>query len=201
MALKSLILRELSHSGALSRADLARRLGVSPSRISEVTATLLEEGIICSAGYSQDSSRGRKSLLLDLDCSYKFAIGINIYSRLIYIGITTVKGEVLGRLKSDYTDKDDIFGTVMSGIMQLLSECSISFDRILGVGLCAKSDTEKMLISRLKDEFAKESVGFVFEPSDEYLLYSQQCLPIHSTELFKFGCAKVIRDVFIGCGE
>ncbi len=193
MSIKSAIITLLIHSGPTPRAELARRLGISPSRITEVTASLLDEGILCTAGFMPNKSRGRKSVLLDLDCSYKFALGISIHDGAACVGLTTVKGDILGQAQEPYTD--DSVSAVKQAVSRIMSECSIGYDKIIGVGLCAKSDTSHELTKKLREEFSP--LPFVFEPSDSILTYSEQYLPIHLSELFKFGCAKVIRDVFI----
>lgn len=63
--------------GPLSRASIARQLGVSPASITHLTRSLIEEGVLREAG-TDASSGGRPATLLDLNDRRRYALGVKI---------------------------------------------------------------------------------------------------------------------------
>lgn len=206
MSVKSSILRVISHSGPLSRAELSRKLGVCPSRITEVCAGLLDDGALCTHGYREGYARGRKNLLLDIDCSYKFALGVGISSEVICVGLTTLKGEALGKelIRTDgKLSFEGAYKAISESAGRILRECCLDKEKLLGVGVSMTSHAVKALGLEIKDGLLPESyrtmdgLPLLFEPLDDYLEYAGQYLDISPDELYMFGCAKVTRDLFL----
>ncbi len=192
MTAKQEILHNLSQYGAMTRNELAEKSGKSFIAIAKAVSQLLDGGILTQSGYKTDR---RRSQLLDLDCSYKFALGIGIFGGIISIGLTTVRGEILGQ--ECYPTSGDELQSICQSVNGLLRSNALSPERIIGVGLCAHSEIDKSLVALLEKETAANSLSLLFEPADDYVGYSEQYLPIPKERIFLLGCGKVIRDIYL----
>lgn len=191
MKIKSQILSELLYSGALTRSQLSKKISFSPANISKAVKALIIEGKIKEVGY-KPSGRGRKSILLDVNQSFKFALGIGFADGILSVMLITLKGEALEKA----TKKCDSFDEALLKRLcdETLRNCGLNPCELLGIGLCTKeSDRSDGLIKNLEKDFSSE---ILFEPAEDYLLSS----PYHSVnpeELCLFAAAKVVRDKFI----
>lgn len=200
MKTKQRILKAILHNGAMSRAALSDELGISPSRISEVTGLMMKEGIIIKSGYGDSSGRGRKETLLDISDSCCFALGIGLTPGVICAGITTVKGETIENRCISLAEAGypaDISSYIRELCRDMMKNCCLSQERLLGVGICQDMSMPPALG---KDEMASFPMPVLIEPADKYLEYSSAYIPINPAEMYMFGCAKVIRDIFLGDG-
>lgn len=207
MTIKNRILSALCHNGPMSRAELSRRFGLSSSHVSEAVNELLEKDILTEVGFRQGgSSRGRKSITLDFNPSYKFALGAGFADGVYSVGLTTVKGDVLGKEVThiDYSiTKDELFEISLSMTLRIVRDCGLSFSSLLGIGLCVDEFSTKNFYGDtpadvIVDEVSKYSGHtVVYEPADEFLRLDERIATVRPEELFLFGAAKVIRDLLI----
>ena len=63
---RSLLLRALFHAGPMSRADLARASGLTPTTVSNVIGELVDEGMIEEAGRTLSGSVGKPATLVSV---------------------------------------------------------------------------------------------------------------------------------------
>lgn len=63
---RSLLLRTLFHAGPMSRADLARASGLTPTTVSNVIGELVDEGMIEAAGKALSGSVGKPATLVSV---------------------------------------------------------------------------------------------------------------------------------------
>lgn len=186
---RCLILRELSHSGALSRADLSKRLKIGFPVISVETAKLLDENILVTCAYRPNASKGRKNLLLDLNESYKFALGIGVCETTLSVGISTVRGNSLAKRVVPLPSDEDLAEAAYNCACELMRECCLDCNRLFGIGVCSRGGIPK------QDELAAlfPDIPLTYEPADEYLDFGN----VSPDGLYMFGCAKVIRNLFL----
>jgi predicted NBD/HSP70 family sugar kinase len=91
---RALVLQVLRRSPKLSRAELARRTGLSEGAISRITAELLEDKLILEQG-SQNSTGGRPGQRLELDPMHFRSVGVEIRDWETRISIGTLNGQIL----------------------------------------------------------------------------------------------------------
>ncbi len=198
MKTRAKILRAILYDGPASRAELSKKLGISASGITDAAARLCEEGILVESGYRPRDGRGRKNILLDVDPSYKFAFGVGVYGGVVCVGLTTVRGDTLGKRTADFpTDapSEKLIGLIRQMMSDIMRDCCIDSSRIIGIGLCLDRDARKLL----GDEPPAfiPGVRMIAEQADGYIEYSKAYLPVNPEELYIYGCGKVIRDLFI----
>ena len=75
---RALVLHALRRGGAVSRAELARRTGLSRSTISTVVADLVAAGIASEGGTAAPEGVGRPGVPVTLNAAAGTAVGIDI---------------------------------------------------------------------------------------------------------------------------
>lgn len=207
VTVKNRILVSICHEGPASRAELAKRFGLSASHICEAVSGLVEQGVLIESGYRiVKKARGRKNTLLDFNDTYKFAIGIGYADNVLSVGLTTVKGDVLGKESvhlDDSVTKDEIFTTSYAITMRLLKDSCLQLSSVLGIGLCIKRNAverfypEKEVGDILDEVHDFSELPAVFDPAEDYLGLDERIADIRPEGLYLFGAAKVIRDLLL----
>jgi glucokinase-like ROK family protein len=132
-------LREL---GVASRAEIARRTGLSRSTVSSLVAELQEAGLIVDRGDGEEPSRtrhgGRPPIPIALDRSAGVAIGIDFGKRHVSVAVAdlahTILAESRRQLPDDY-EADRGVNEAAELIDEVLAEASVDRDSVIGVGL------------------------------------------------------------------
>jgi predicted NBD/HSP70 family sugar kinase len=92
----ALLMRTLSQHGALSRAQLAVRSGLSKATVSSLVADLERRGLVHSTGVSA-GGQGRPGQLVDLRSGIVFGIGLDVHVGHLGAVVTCLTGEVCFR--------------------------------------------------------------------------------------------------------
>ena len=87
----------LQRLGSASRAELARRTGLSKPTISLAVADLERAGMVRPAGQKAPDGAGRASLLYEPDPTAGYVLGLDIGRRWIRTAIADLSGRLLGR--------------------------------------------------------------------------------------------------------
>lgn len=91
---RAVVLQLLRQHGRLSRADIARRTGLSEGTISRITADLLRGGLVVEEG-SENSTGGRPAIRLQLDQNRFLSLGVDILNWETRIAVGTIGGRIL----------------------------------------------------------------------------------------------------------
>ena len=81
--------------GPQSRAQLAKKMGLSPATLTRLVRPLLETGVLVESGAVRTPGRGRSSLPLDVVASDHRFIGVKLTTDSIYAVVTDLRGEIL----------------------------------------------------------------------------------------------------------
>lgn len=109
-----LVLRTVIKNGSVSRADIARKLGLTRATVSAIMKDLTENGLICENGITE-SGQGRKAVLYRLHREQAFHICINLMPGRI----TVMCADLLGGSPALQTYKTD---NSQTSIIQTLSQ-------------------------------------------------------------------------------
>ena len=103
LLLYSTILHKIYTKHTISRIDIAKETGVTPSTVSLITAEMLSEKLIQEAGtkISLQDKAGRKKILLSVCPSHSYYIGAEISEKFCSFVLTDNAGNVI--------QKDHIF--------------------------------------------------------------------------------------------
>ena len=123
-------------STPLSRADLARKTGLTRAAISIITDELLQSGLIYEMP-SVSAQKGRSPTPLALHNNAYYAIGVYISRDRCSVGLVNIKGEIL-RLYEHTTETlhsyEQTMELIVSDILQMQQQFIVDSDKILGVG-------------------------------------------------------------------
>lgn len=136
-----LLLRLIWQEQQISRADLARRTGMSPSTVSAITSHLTATGLVRDAGAGV-SRGGRRPVLLGF-CDDAFGIvGVEIGARHVAAVLTDLRGNVTAFRDARFAVRTDPAGT-LEQVRALIDEClrsgRVPRRRIVGIGVAVPS--------------------------------------------------------------
>ena len=128
--------------GAASRAEIARRTGLSRATVSTLVADLQDRGLVVErqggvAGV-RDSQVGRPPTLLALEPSAGAAIGIDFDHDKARVAIADLSRTVLAEVSAPCDVDRDATGSmdVAAGLVaRVIDESGVERDRVLGVGV------------------------------------------------------------------
>ncbi|MFJ9893529.1 ROK family protein [Streptomyces sp. NPDC091280] len=92
--------------GPLSRAELARRVGLSSGSLSRLTRPMLASGFLVEASPEPAAGRGRPSQPLDVAPSAHRVVGVKITEDAVYAVLTTLRAEEVARSSAPLPSHD-----------------------------------------------------------------------------------------------
>lgn len=93
---ESAVLDLLRAEGPLTRAELARRLQISPPTITRIVSDMLEQGIVLEHSHA-DSTGGRRPTLLEFNARAGLIIGIYVGGQTLTAALADLDGAILER--------------------------------------------------------------------------------------------------------
>lgn len=140
---RTLVLNLVREREGLSRAGLARISGLSPSTVTAITASLLEDGYLLEDDQSSPASSGKGSIgrpatMLRVDPAAGHAIGIKVTSDNLTAAVTDLAAAPLGIAtvarghEDDATAVGDLFETV---VVKALEAAGVARERLVGIGV------------------------------------------------------------------
>jgi predicted NBD/HSP70 family sugar kinase len=131
---RSLVLQNLFHQGAMSRADLSRETGLTRVTISDLVAELISDGYVVEQGTREASGPGKPAILVDLDREGHRIIGLDLSGTGLLLGaVLTLDGEIVARHETPVpADRADILGAVTELARTLIADAHAP---VLGVGV------------------------------------------------------------------
>ncbi|HBR03295.1 MAG TPA: hypothetical protein DD738_11860 [Ruminiclostridium sp.] len=115
----------------ISRAALAKKTRLSPTTVSILIDEMIQNKWICETGPGENSDRGRKPILLEVNASRGYVITIEIYSggyKCTLYDICLKKIGDIGVRMATYNSRD-----ICSTISELLEAKHIVHDRLIGI--------------------------------------------------------------------
>ena len=141
---KSAVIAELLQNPQLSRLELSERARVSPAAITEVTQTLLQQGLLLeTSAPTSGKRRGRPSLQLSLDASHSYFVGVSIGEEKSLLVLTDLRGNVLDCLAlPSCSQPAAIPAAVRGSLAAVLRSTGIPRSRVRGVGIAVAGIVE-----------------------------------------------------------
>lgn len=120
--------------GPISRADTARRTGLTAQTVSNLVTVLLEQGLLHESGYHQ-GPRGRSSTLLEVNPGGAYSIGLDLDRGHLTSLLVDLSGTVRGRshLELSFPGPIPALELMTRAVEELAS--TVDRDRIWGVGV------------------------------------------------------------------
>lgn len=199
----ALILQTLQEKGPMSRADIAKVLGLTPATISNNIAQLMEQKIVKEIGKG-DTSGGRKPILVSLDETGVFFIGVDVHKDGVEAGIVNMLGEII-LLKERTFPLGSAFEAEVQECITELRKDFRQDGRVLGIGIGMHGivDTEKS-ISVFAPAMARRNTNLkqYIEEKQGLPVYIENDANAMALGEGNFGIAKGIKNyVFLNIGR
>lgn len=148
---RNLVLRLLITVGLLSRAEIARRSGLSNATVTEIVTELLNRNLVEEVGEGE-STGGRRPLLLRLNARAGFVVGVKLMEDTLTCAVTDLNAEVLfHEIYSLGGDKHvpAVQRALIKSVSTAVEHAGITLDQVLGigVGLAGVVDSSRGLIT------------------------------------------------------
>ncbi|NQV41866.1 MAG: ROK family transcriptional regulator [Candidatus Marinimicrobia bacterium] len=128
----------------ISRAEIARQIGLSRSTVTEVIRDLLLTGYVKEVG-AGISSGGRKPIVLEFQNDHKVILGVDIGATHVSASLMNLGGELLAFEKRSHSVRSDPEGT-RSLVFQLCDTCLNTIEdgnqRLLSIGIALPSPVD-----------------------------------------------------------
>lgn len=132
-----LIIDTIREAGSLSRAELARHLGLSAPTVSLIIEQLLNKGILQETG-TGDSSGGRRPILLALNPHYRYVVGVDLSKQEIGIALGNLNGELIADTTLTFTPGEageSVLNRVAGAIKDLCRDKGIDLQLLAAIAL------------------------------------------------------------------
>jgi N-acetylglucosamine repressor len=141
------VLEKIRTEGPISRASISRVTGLSRSTCSIIVDELISEGLVLETG-KDESSGGRKAILLKLNYEGRRAIGIKVMQSSITAALVDLSGRII-EMQSEVISPDcselDFLGSLLKLVNFLISYEKNETNEIIfgiGIGIGGKIDSK-----------------------------------------------------------
>ena len=135
---RSAVLRPLFLQGPLNRVALGRLTGLSSGSVTNVTAALLDEGLITEVGL-EESDGGRPRVLLQVNPEFGAVIGVEVGETRIRVEGFDLRMRVAGvadvGLHPQHHPAQVAIEQIVQAVEKLKAQFSAEGRRLLGVGI------------------------------------------------------------------
>lgn len=139
---RSLVLNLVREQGPLSRAELARASGLSPSTVTEITAQLLRESFLLEGDGAEPDARpsgvlGRPAIDLRVNPGAGVVIGAKVAADTVTFALSDLAGQTLAQKSRVHASRASVAETVKF-LITAIDEMRASVPegaRLLGIGL------------------------------------------------------------------
>ncbi|WP_354595324.1 ROK family transcriptional regulator [Frigoribacterium sp. PvP054] len=132
---RSLVLQALYRDGSMSRADLARRSGLTRPTVSALVAELIDGGVARELGVRDDSRVGKPATLVGIESDAFHIVTVDLSSAERFVGaVVDLRGGVVERAS---VDLDGAVGEAAVALVERLVDDlgALTTRPVLGVGV------------------------------------------------------------------
>jgi predicted NBD/HSP70 family sugar kinase len=135
------VIRALRDEGQISRAEIARRTGLSRSTVSSLVADLQADGLVIERpepGSAHGAQGGRPPILLSFDASTGAAVGIDFGHSHLRVAVSDLASTILAeRSRPLDTDHDAQEGLDMAAelVADTLTDAGVARSAVIGAGM------------------------------------------------------------------
>jgi predicted NBD/HSP70 family sugar kinase len=135
------VIRALRDEGQISRAEIARRTGLSRSTVSSLVADLQADGLVVERpepGLAHGSQGGRPPILLSFDASAGAAVGIDFGHSHLRVAVSDLASTILAERSQPLdTDHDAQEGLDVAAelVVEALADAGVDRAAVIGAGM------------------------------------------------------------------
>jgi len=135
------VIHALRDQGLISRAEIARRTGLSRSTVSSLVSDLQADGLVVEReehGAAHGTQGGRPPILLSFDSSAGAAVGIDFGHSHLRVAISDLSSRILAEravpLDTDHAAEEGL-DAAADLVEELLAEAGIDSSQVIGAGM------------------------------------------------------------------
>ncbi len=139
------VLRVIWREHRISRAEIARKLGLSRSTVTEIVKDLLKTEFVVEVGIGK-SSGGRRPVVLEFQDDSKCIFGVDIGATHVSVTLTNLRGKLLTWKEKKHPVRDDPEGTwklVIELCESCLSDVKSDPQHLLSIGVAFPSPVDR----------------------------------------------------------
>ena len=133
------ILNSIREAGSISRVEIAEKTGQSRASVTNITALLIEQGLIYEDQVESSPSRGRRRIMLMLNPEAAYAIGIKISAFRLSFAVVDFVGQVKSTLSIPFRvgerSTEMLAAVAEDGILHCLADARLKLEDLSGCGL------------------------------------------------------------------
>lgn len=118
-----IILQYLQRHGICTRAEIAKKIGLTQAAVSKITASLIDSGIIEECGV-RTGKMGRRSMGIRISPNGVKVIGVKLSRRNVAVGVFNFSGECIASTQERFTREEkltQVFERVRSSIRKYIA--------------------------------------------------------------------------------
>lgn len=138
---RTLVLNLVRELGPISRADVARESGLSPSTVTAIVAELFDQGFLLEADTGErraPAAIGRPGTLLAVNPSAGYVVGIKVAAETVTVTLTDLAAEPLTTdtlPRAAHLEADATADMLASAVEMVAASAGVDRHRLLGVGI------------------------------------------------------------------
>ncbi len=136
------VIDALREEGLISRAEIARRTGLSRSTVSSLVSELQADGLVVERpepAAAHGDQGGRPPILLSFDASAGVAVGIDFDHHHVRVAVADLSSRILAereqQLDTDHAAHEGL-DAAAALVSELLEEAGVDEERVIGAGMC-----------------------------------------------------------------
>ena len=136
------VIDALREEGLISRAEIARRTGLSRSTVSSLVSELQADGLVIERpepAAAHGDQGGRPPILLSFDASAGVAVGIDFDHHHVRVAVSDLSSRILAEreqeLDTDHAAHEGL-DAAAELVVELLAEAGVDEARVIGAGMC-----------------------------------------------------------------
>jgi len=133
-------------AGTCTRADLARKTGLSAQTVTNAVRRLLDEGLVTEEDVKRQPGAGRPGTTLDIVPASRFAVGVHLDPASVVVVLLDLAGQVVATRSAPTPESEEpgaALDVVVREIEAVLEAAGVERERVLGVGLATPGPIDR----------------------------------------------------------
>lgn len=134
---QSTVLNMIRLKEPISRAEIAKLTKLTPPTVSSLVSELIEKNLITEEQSTSSKAGGRKPIMLRINYSAHYIIGVYAAAEVIRVILTTMDGIIVSDYAIDIVElpsKSEFITMIIESVYLVLNNTNIQRDLILGIG-------------------------------------------------------------------
>ncbi|BCS89730.1 ROK family transcriptional regulator [Pseudodesulfovibrio sediminis] len=133
------ILNRIREAGRISRVEIAEQTGQSRASVTNITAAMIEQGLIREEQSGDKPSRGRRRIMLALNPDAAFVVGVKISELQVSFAVVDFIGDVKSSLimpiRVSERSEEIVADFIEDGVRHCVKDAKLNMEDIAGCGV------------------------------------------------------------------